>query len=145
MGAGHDRRARLGGAGAGDIRGVAALLALDRGLALRRHHVPVALRPRPRGAGAHGVSVGAALYRHGRRAGADLARSAAHRTAPPGDVGTRVQRDRLMDLNSVDTVLLPRARAELPPWSNDTALLGGGTWLFSEPQPEIRRLVDLTA
>jgi CO/xanthine dehydrogenase FAD-binding subunit len=24
-------------------------------------------------------------------------------------------------------------------------LLGGGTWLFSEPQPEIRRLVDLTA
>ena len=50
-----------------------------------------------------------------------------------------------MDLNSIDTVLLPRARGELPVWSRDTAFLGGGTWLFSEPQPTIRRLVDLTA
>jgi len=50
-----------------------------------------------------------------------------------------------MDLNSIDTVLLPRARAELPAWSSDTAVLGGGTWLFSEPQPTIRRLVDLTS
>jgi CO/xanthine dehydrogenase FAD-binding subunit len=50
-----------------------------------------------------------------------------------------------MDLHSIDTVLLPRTRAELPAWSAGTALLGGGTWLFSERQPEIRRLVDLTA
>jgi CO/xanthine dehydrogenase FAD-binding subunit len=50
-----------------------------------------------------------------------------------------------MDLIAVDEVLMPRARAQLPAWSADTALLGGGTWLFSEPQPDIRRLVDLTA
>jgi CO/xanthine dehydrogenase FAD-binding subunit len=50
-----------------------------------------------------------------------------------------------MDLHSVDSVLLPRTRAELPAWSSNTALLAGGTWLFSEPQPNIRRLVDLTA
>jgi len=50
-----------------------------------------------------------------------------------------------MDLESVDTVLMPRARAELPVWSEGSALLGGGTWLFSEPQPGIRRLVDLAA
>jgi CO/xanthine dehydrogenase FAD-binding subunit len=50
-----------------------------------------------------------------------------------------------MDLNSIDTVLSPRGRAELPAWSHDAAFLGGGTWLFSEPQPKIRRLVDLTS
>jgi CO/xanthine dehydrogenase FAD-binding subunit len=50
-----------------------------------------------------------------------------------------------MDLQSIDTVLMPRTRAELPAWSSDTAMLGGGTWLFSEPQPTIRRLVDLTS
>jgi CO/xanthine dehydrogenase FAD-binding subunit len=50
-----------------------------------------------------------------------------------------------MDLNSVDTVLLPRTRAELPAWSPGTAVLGGGTWLFSEEQPDIHTLVDLTA
>jgi hypothetical protein len=50
-----------------------------------------------------------------------------------------------MDLNSVNAVLLPRTRAELPRRWEEAALLGGGTWLFSEPQPDIRRLVDLTA
>jgi CO/xanthine dehydrogenase FAD-binding subunit len=50
-----------------------------------------------------------------------------------------------MDLNSVHSVLLPRTRAELPAWSPGTAVLGGGTWLFSERQPDIHILVDLAA
>ena len=40
---------------------------------------------------------------------------------------------------------MPRNRAELWPLGPADALLAGGTWLFSEPQPHVRRLVDLTA
>lgn len=50
-----------------------------------------------------------------------------------------------MDLNSVESVLTPRSRAELPNFSAETAILGGGTFLFSEPQPDVRLLVDVTA
>ena len=50
-----------------------------------------------------------------------------------------------MDLNTLRSVLLPRNRAELPVWSPGMAVLGGGTWLFSEPQPELSVLVDLAA
>jgi CO/xanthine dehydrogenase FAD-binding subunit len=50
-----------------------------------------------------------------------------------------------MDLHSIESVLMPRTRAELPAWSAGTAMLGGGTWLFSEKQPHLRRLIDLTA
>jgi hypothetical protein len=28
-------------------------------------------------------------------------------------------------------------------WSEGDAWLAGGTWLFSEPQPQLRRLIDL--
>ncbi|MBB2964443.1 FAD binding domain-containing protein [Methylobacterium sp. R2-1] len=48
-----------------------------------------------------------------------------------------------MDLNTVEGVVRPGARAELPAWRPGDAWLGGGTWLFSEPQPSLRRLVDL--
>ncbi|TCK23793.1 CO/xanthine dehydrogenase FAD-binding subunit [Ancylobacter aquaticus] len=48
-----------------------------------------------------------------------------------------------MDLNAVTDVLRPRGRAELPPACAGDAVLGGGTWLFSEPQPHVRRLIDL--
>ena len=48
-----------------------------------------------------------------------------------------------MDLNTVDAVLRPGARAELPSWRPGDAWLGGGTWLFSEPQPAPHRLIDL--
>ncbi|WP_428031857.1 FAD binding domain-containing protein [Ancylobacter sp.] len=48
-----------------------------------------------------------------------------------------------MDLNTVTAILHPRERAELPPAREGDAVLGGGSWLFSEPQPDIRRLVDL--
>jgi CO/xanthine dehydrogenase FAD-binding subunit len=48
-----------------------------------------------------------------------------------------------MDLNAV-TEILP-ARSPSPNWGADHAWLAGGTWLFSEPQPELRVLHDLTA
>ena len=48
-----------------------------------------------------------------------------------------------MDLNTIGDVVRPRTRAELPRWQPGDAWLGGGTWLFSEPQPDLRRLVDL--
>ena len=50
-----------------------------------------------------------------------------------------------MDLNTIETVLAPRARAALPAWRPGDAWLAGGTWLFSEPQPGLARLVDLAA
>jgi CO/xanthine dehydrogenase FAD-binding subunit len=34
--------------------------------------------------------------------------------------------------------------SDLPPWREGDAWLAGGTWLFSEPQPDLRRIVDLT-
>jgi CO/xanthine dehydrogenase FAD-binding subunit len=48
-----------------------------------------------------------------------------------------------MDLNTISVVARPRARGELPAWRAGDAFLGGGTWLFSEPQPALTRLIDL--
>lgn len=48
-----------------------------------------------------------------------------------------------MDLNTVAEVARPRARDEAPAWRDGDAWLAGGTWLFSEPQPTVRRLIDL--
>ncbi|ANQ75132.1 MULTISPECIES: FAD binding domain-containing protein [Rhodococcus] len=48
-----------------------------------------------------------------------------------------------MDLHSVDEVLVPRTRAELPCASPGIGFIGGGTWLYSEPQPHLTTLVDL--
>jgi CO/xanthine dehydrogenase FAD-binding subunit len=48
-----------------------------------------------------------------------------------------------MDLNTVTDVVRPASREELPPWRAGDAWLAGGTSLFSEPQPALRRLVDL--
>lgn len=45
-----------------------------------------------------------------------------------------------MDLN---TVLDVRDARSPVPWRPGDAWLGGGTYLFSEPQPRLRRLVDL--
>ena len=44
----------------------------------------------------------------------------------------------------MEAVVTPRSRAELWPLGPGDAVLAGGTWLFSEPQPHLRRLVDLT-
>lgn len=43
----------------------------------------------------------------------------------------------------METVSTPRRRDELWPLGPSDALLAGGTWMFSEPQPRVRRLVDL--
>ncbi len=46
-----------------------------------------------------------------------------------------------MDLNAVSEF----AAATDTPWRDGDAWLGGGTWLFSQPQPHLRRLLDLRA
>ena len=48
-----------------------------------------------------------------------------------------------MDLPGIQAVARPRARDDLPPVAAGSAWLAGGTWLFSEPQPGLRALVDL--
>ena len=48
-----------------------------------------------------------------------------------------------MDLNTITAVARPKARSELPVWAAGDAWLGGGTWLFSEPQAHLHRLIDL--
>jgi CO/xanthine dehydrogenase FAD-binding subunit len=50
----------------------------------------------------------------------------------------------LLDLNTIAAVDAPRSRQELARWQDGDAWLGGGTWLFSEPQPKLRRLIDLS-
>ncbi len=49
-----------------------------------------------------------------------------------------------MDLNTITKVAHPQTRAQLPVWTSGDAWLAGGTWLFSEPQVHLTRLIDLT-
>jgi len=49
-----------------------------------------------------------------------------------------------MDLNTIAEVSHPQTRAQLPVWAAGDAWLAGGTWLFSEPQVHLTRLIDLT-
>jgi CO/xanthine dehydrogenase FAD-binding subunit len=49
-----------------------------------------------------------------------------------------------MDLNTITEVAHPQSRDQLPVWSAGDAWLAGGTWLFSEPQAHLTRLIDLT-
>lgn len=49
-----------------------------------------------------------------------------------------------MDLNTVRTFRRPTRRSELGLARGET-YLAGGSWLFSEPQPEVTGLVDLTS
>jgi CO/xanthine dehydrogenase FAD-binding subunit len=48
-----------------------------------------------------------------------------------------------MDLNTVTAIARPTTREQCHDWSDGDAWLAGGTWLFSEPQPGVHRLVDL--
>ncbi|HWK94673.1 MAG TPA: FAD binding domain-containing protein [Pseudolabrys sp.] len=48
-----------------------------------------------------------------------------------------------MDLNTIAEIVRPTERSEIPIWRAGDAFLAGGTWLFSEPQPRLRRLIDL--
>lgn len=50
-----------------------------------------------------------------------------------------------MDLATVECVIQPRSRAELPAWRLHDCLLAGGTDVLSGSHPGIRRLVDLHA
>ncbi|MCG8477807.1 MAG: FAD binding domain-containing protein [Spirochaetales bacterium] len=49
-----------------------------------------------------------------------------------------------MDLIDVQTVVRPRSETEIPPWRAGDAYVAGGTWLFSEEQPGVTRLIDLS-
>ena len=48
-----------------------------------------------------------------------------------------------MDLNRVKEFYQPTSLAAVPKWQDGFAWLAGGTWLFSEPQPSVRALIDL--
>lgn len=48
-----------------------------------------------------------------------------------------------MDLNTVETYVCPDNFQMVPDWQPGHAWLGGGTWLFSEPQPNLKTLIDL--
>ncbi len=48
-----------------------------------------------------------------------------------------------MDLHNIDNYLLPKDINQVTNWGEDWSWLAGGTWLFSEPQPEIKTLVDI--
>ena len=49
-----------------------------------------------------------------------------------------------MDLHSIQTVIRPTTRDGLPAPTPGAALVAGGTWVFSEPQPGTHTLIDLT-
>src|SRR6516165_5446949 len=49
----------------------------------------------------------------------------------------------LMDLHTVERVRRPTRAEEIASWEAGFAWLAGGTWLFSEPQPEVHTLIDL--
>ncbi len=50
-----------------------------------------------------------------------------------------------MDLNTITEIGRPSSRTDLTDWREGDAWLAGGTWLFSEPQPALTRLIDLSA
>ena len=49
-----------------------------------------------------------------------------------------------MDLSGITSVITLGQADTLPDWQVGDAWLAGGTWLFSEPQPDLRRLIDLS-
>ncbi|MDO8432467.1 MAG: FAD binding domain-containing protein [Candidatus Binatus sp.] len=48
-----------------------------------------------------------------------------------------------MDLNTIGEIARPNEHDGKIDWRDGDAWLAGGTWLFSEPQPQLRRLIDL--
>ena len=48
-----------------------------------------------------------------------------------------------MDLYSVKTYLRPKSLREVENWQSNWNWLAGGTWIFSEVQPQVTTLVDL--
>lgn len=50
-----------------------------------------------------------------------------------------------MDLNTISEIVRPQAKEAAIAWREGDALLASGTWLFSEPQPHLNRLIDFEA
>jgi len=50
-----------------------------------------------------------------------------------------------MDLNTIVEVKRPASAEEINRWRDGYAWLGGGTWLFSEPQVKTDTLIDLAS
>jgi CO/xanthine dehydrogenase FAD-binding subunit len=50
-----------------------------------------------------------------------------------------------MDLHAVKHVRRPARAQEIDSWEAGFAWLAGGTWLFSEPQPDLHTLIDLAS
>lgn len=50
-----------------------------------------------------------------------------------------------MDLNTITDVVVPSSRADIWPLRGGDAVMAGGTWLMSEPQVHLDRLIDLNA
>jgi len=48
-----------------------------------------------------------------------------------------------MDLNTITAISRPKLSDGAIDWREGDAWLAGGTWLFSEPQPHLNRLIDL--
>jgi CO/xanthine dehydrogenase FAD-binding subunit len=48
-----------------------------------------------------------------------------------------------MDLNTIEEIAHPSGPDGIIDWREGDAWLAGGTWLFSEQQPHLRRLIDL--
>ena len=48
-----------------------------------------------------------------------------------------------MDLNTIESLVERPGRDAIGDWRPGDAWLAGGTWLFSEPQPHLARLLDL--
>lgn len=48
-----------------------------------------------------------------------------------------------MDLNTVTDFVRPCSPEKVADWKDGDAWLAGGTWLYSEPQPEVTRLIDI--
>ena len=59
--------------------------------------------------------------------------------------GTAREGEARLDLHFIETVVRPTSRDALPEPRAGDAYLAGGTWLFSEPQAGLRRLVDLAS
>lgn len=48
-----------------------------------------------------------------------------------------------MDINTIEEIVARPDRGSQSGWRPGDAWLGGGTWIYSEPQPDLRRLIDL--
>ena len=48
-----------------------------------------------------------------------------------------------MDIGTITTIRRPQSAEEIAGWRPSYAWLAGGTWLFSEPQPDTDTLIDL--